>query len=174
MDFKGWWRSGGKRCEPLTVRDEHSRYLLELRAMEDARSETVRESFERLFERHGLPASDPQRQRLALCQCAGALGLEPSLGLVGGSWESIWNGPPWSSSGQWQRMSVCTWTSAENWKQLGNPIKQRWICGGRALITSGRMKLWGCAARANSIALRRENMRARRMIWSIRRCALDE
>ena len=27
VDFKGWWRSGAKRCEPLTVRDEHSRYL---------------------------------------------------------------------------------------------------------------------------------------------------
>ena len=55
VDFKGWWRSWGKRCEPLTVRDEHSRYVLELRAMEDARTETVRRSFERLFERHGLP-----------------------------------------------------------------------------------------------------------------------
>ena len=29
VDFKGWWRSWGKRCEPLTVRDEHSRYVLE-------------------------------------------------------------------------------------------------------------------------------------------------
>ena len=55
VDFKGWWRSWGKRCEPLTVRDEHSRYVLELRAMEDARTETVRRSFERLFGHHGLP-----------------------------------------------------------------------------------------------------------------------
>jgi putative transposase len=55
VDFKGWWRSWGKRCEPLTVRDELSRYVLELRAMENARTETVRRSFERLFERHGLP-----------------------------------------------------------------------------------------------------------------------
>ena len=55
VDFKGWWRSWGKRCEPLTVRDEYSRYVLELRALENARSETVRKSFERLFERRGLP-----------------------------------------------------------------------------------------------------------------------
>jgi putative transposase len=55
VDFKGWWRSGGQRCEPLTVRDEHSRYILELRALKNGRSETVRESFERLFERQGLP-----------------------------------------------------------------------------------------------------------------------
>src|SRR5947208_17008002 len=41
VDFKGWWRNGDKRCEPLTVRDEYSRYLLEVRAVEDGRSETV-------------------------------------------------------------------------------------------------------------------------------------
>jgi putative transposase len=57
VDFKGWWWRGQERCEPLTVRDEYSRYLLELRAMEDARAETVRRSFERLFERHGLPGA---------------------------------------------------------------------------------------------------------------------
>ena len=54
VDFKGWWRNGSKRCEPLTVRDEHSRYVLEVRALENARSDTVRESFERLFERQGF------------------------------------------------------------------------------------------------------------------------
>jgi transposase InsO family protein len=56
VDFKGWWyEPGGRRCEPLTVRDEHSRFLLELRAMENARTQTVQQRFERLFERHGLP-----------------------------------------------------------------------------------------------------------------------
>jgi transposase InsO family protein len=56
VDFKGWWRFGETgRCEPLTVRDEFSRYVLELRAMDNARAQTVREAFERLFERHGLP-----------------------------------------------------------------------------------------------------------------------
>jgi putative transposase len=55
VDFKGWWKTKEGRCEPLTVRDELSRYVLELRAMEDARSQSVQRSFERLFERHGLP-----------------------------------------------------------------------------------------------------------------------
>ena len=57
VDFKGWWRSGGRRCEPLTVRDEHSRYVLEVRAVAHADTNTVRASFERLFEREGLPGA---------------------------------------------------------------------------------------------------------------------
>jgi transposase InsO family protein len=55
VDFKGWWRDGARRCEPLTVRDEHSRYVLEVRALADARSQTVRHNFEQLFQQHGLP-----------------------------------------------------------------------------------------------------------------------
>jgi len=48
VDFKGWWYDEAKRrCEPLTVRDEHTRYVLELRRMKDARSDTVRRVFER-------------------------------------------------------------------------------------------------------------------------------
>lgn len=56
VDFKGWWRvAGGRRCEPLTVRDEFSRYVLEVRAVADARTATVRSCFERLFEQNGVP-----------------------------------------------------------------------------------------------------------------------
>lgn len=43
--FKGWWRSWGRRYEPLTVRDEQSRYVLELRALSNARGQTVRHNF---------------------------------------------------------------------------------------------------------------------------------
>jgi len=57
VDFKGWWKTKEGRCEPLTVRDEYSRYVLELRKLEDGRSQTVQRSFERLFERHGLPGA---------------------------------------------------------------------------------------------------------------------
>jgi transposase InsO family protein len=56
VDFKGWWLSkDGKKVEPLTVRDEFSRMLLELRAVEDAKTITIREHFERLFEKNGIP-----------------------------------------------------------------------------------------------------------------------
>ncbi len=58
VDFKGWWRvANGCRCEPLTVRDEFSRYVLEVRAVANARTQTVRSCFERLFEQNGLPGA---------------------------------------------------------------------------------------------------------------------
>jgi len=75
VDFKGWWRSWGKRCEPLTVRDEYSRYVLELRAMEDARTDSVRRSFERLFERHGLPQAIRSDNGSPFASVHGLLGL---------------------------------------------------------------------------------------------------
>jgi transposase InsO family protein len=75
VDFKGWWRSRGRRCEPLTVRDEHSRYILELRAVEDARTQTVRKSFERLFERQGLPQAIRSDNGAPFASRNGLLGL---------------------------------------------------------------------------------------------------
>ena len=58
VDFKGWWLDReGLRVEPLTVRDEHSRMLLEMRALESSRTETIKPCFERLFEAHGLPGA---------------------------------------------------------------------------------------------------------------------
>ena len=52
VDFKGWWRTGsGQRCEPLTVRDDYSRFILAARAMQTNTAELVRHEFERLFDR---------------------------------------------------------------------------------------------------------------------------
>lgn len=56
VDFKGWWRTrDGKRAEPLTVRDDASRYVLCAELMESTAAAPVREVFIRLFERFGLP-----------------------------------------------------------------------------------------------------------------------
>lgn len=76
VDFKGWWHgANGQRCEPLTVRDEFSRYVLELRAVADARTETVRACFERLFERHGVPQAIRSDNGAPFASCASVLGL---------------------------------------------------------------------------------------------------
>jgi transposase InsO family protein len=56
VDFKGWWRAkDGARCEPLTVRDAHSRYVLCTVVMASPDLELVRKEFERLFEQYGVP-----------------------------------------------------------------------------------------------------------------------
>jgi transposase InsO family protein len=56
VDFKGWWRSlDGCRCEPLTVRDKFSRYILAVEPLESTAEAGVREVFEGLFRKYGLP-----------------------------------------------------------------------------------------------------------------------
>ena len=55
IDFKGWFRTrDGERCDPLTVSDAYSRYLLAC-VIVPPRTEAVRPILERLFTRHGLP-----------------------------------------------------------------------------------------------------------------------
>jgi transposase InsO family protein len=55
VDFKGWWRTlNGERCEPLTVRDAHSRFLLAV-VVCSTKKRDVRPVFERLFRRYGVP-----------------------------------------------------------------------------------------------------------------------
>ena len=55
IDFKGWWKSDGEICEPFTVRDLHSRFILETRLMESKTSEAVRAVLTELFKEYGLP-----------------------------------------------------------------------------------------------------------------------
>jgi transposase InsO family protein len=76
VDLKGWWYDPeGERCEPLTVRDEYSRYLLELRRLPNARTDTVRACFERLFEQHGLPGAIRSDNGTPFAHVRGLLGL---------------------------------------------------------------------------------------------------
>jgi len=57
VDFKGWWRTtDGQRCDPLTVRDSFSRFVLAVTACRPT-GEAVREILERLFRRYGVPKS---------------------------------------------------------------------------------------------------------------------
>lgn len=56
IDFKGWWRTrDGTRCDPLTIRDAFSRYVLALQLVPRCTAERVRSIMERLFRRHGVP-----------------------------------------------------------------------------------------------------------------------
>lgn len=56
MDFKGHFPvTTGRRCHPLTVLDDHSRYALGLAACGNERGDTVKAWLIELFRRFGLP-----------------------------------------------------------------------------------------------------------------------
>ncbi len=57
IDFKGWWLSkdGKRRCNPLTIRDAKSRYILGVTLLRDMREETVKRVMEKVFREYGLP-----------------------------------------------------------------------------------------------------------------------
>ena len=56
IDFKGWFRTGdGKRCEPLTLTDNYSRYLLRCQGLREASTVQVKPVLEAAFREYGLP-----------------------------------------------------------------------------------------------------------------------
>jgi transposase InsO family protein len=75
VDLKGWWNDPQGRCEPLTVRDEFSRFVMDARSLPNVRMEQVRQRFERLFEMHGLPAVIRSDNGTPFASAQGLLGL---------------------------------------------------------------------------------------------------
>jgi transposase InsO family protein len=56
VDFKGWFLLGdGQRCDPLTVCDRYSRYLLACRAQPDQQFKSTLRTFQNLLRQVGLP-----------------------------------------------------------------------------------------------------------------------
>jgi putative transposase len=56
VDFKGWFRTlDGARCDPLTVMDLHSRYLLCAKLLSGQTVRATKPAFTALFKRQGLP-----------------------------------------------------------------------------------------------------------------------
>jgi transposase InsO family protein len=56
VDFKGWFSLGnGQRCDPLTVCDRYSRYVLGLRARPDQQFKGTLHAFRGLMRQAGLP-----------------------------------------------------------------------------------------------------------------------
>lgn len=55
-DFKGWFMlKDGTRCDPLTVSDLYSRYVLRAQAVPQATQYWTQRAFRSLFKRYGLP-----------------------------------------------------------------------------------------------------------------------
>lgn len=57
-DFKGWFKTAdGRRCDPLTISDGYSRYLLRCQVVRDTGYAAVRRVFEATFREYGMPES---------------------------------------------------------------------------------------------------------------------
>lgn len=55
-DLKGWFTTGDKRrCDPLTITDNYTRYLIRCQAISPVNQETVRPIFVGAFYEYGLP-----------------------------------------------------------------------------------------------------------------------
>jgi putative transposase len=55
-DFKGWFQCGdGTRCDPLTITDAYSRYILRARIVPKTDGPHVQSVFEAVFRQYGLP-----------------------------------------------------------------------------------------------------------------------
>jgi transposase InsO family protein len=56
VDFKGWWYTPDKeKVNPLTVRDEYSKYIFCIKSLDKGDIMSVKAEFKRLFRQFGLP-----------------------------------------------------------------------------------------------------------------------
>jgi putative transposase len=56
IDFKGWFECGnGERCDPLTISDAATRYLLCCQAIASTHTENVQQEMKKLFQKQGIP-----------------------------------------------------------------------------------------------------------------------
>ena len=56
VDFKGWWYTPlQEKCEPLTIRDDFSKYVLDIRILKKGDIYHVKQAFKALFQKYGLP-----------------------------------------------------------------------------------------------------------------------
>ena len=56
IDFKGWFRTGdGRRCDPLTLSDVHTRYLLRCQGVDETGGAFVQPLLKAAFREYGMP-----------------------------------------------------------------------------------------------------------------------
>ena len=76
VDYKGWWKTREReRCEPLTIRDSFSRFLLDVRALRGTGEGEARAAFERVFEQYGLPGAIRSDNGSPFASASAPLGL---------------------------------------------------------------------------------------------------
>jgi transposase InsO family protein len=97
VDHKGWVRLGdGGRCEPLTLTDSFSRFLIALEACASTREAEARPVFERAFAEYGLPEAirSDNGAPFASTGITGLTALSIWWAKLGIRHERIWPGKP--------------------------------------------------------------------------------
>jgi hypothetical protein len=108
IDFKGWFLTGdGKRCEPLTLTDAHSRYLLRCQALPRTDTEHVWPVLDAAFREFGLPRymRSDNGSPFASCGAGGLSQLSVKLIKAGVTPERIAPGKP-QQNGRHERMHL--------------------------------------------------------------------
>ena len=105
IDFKGWFRTrDGRRCDPLTLTDAFSRYLLTVKIVPPVTA-AVQAEVDRLFEEHGLPTAirSDNGPPFASSGAGGLTRLSARWAKMGIQLERIWPAKP-QQNGRHERM----------------------------------------------------------------------
>jgi putative transposase len=108
IDFKGWFLTGdGKRCEPLTLTDAHSRYLLRCQALARTNTDHVWPVLDAAFREFGLPLylRSDNGSPFASCGAGGLSRLSVKLIKAGVTPQRIEPGKP-QQNGRHERMHL--------------------------------------------------------------------
>ena len=152
VDFKGWWHGTEGRFEPLIIRDEFSRYLLELRQVPNARSQTVQQSFEKLFERHGLPKAIRSDNGTPFASRTAVLGLSRLSAwwvALGINLERSRPGKPQDNAAHERLHRDISQELECLGKNVSQDVKKHSIFGAINSIFNAHIKLWACVAQAS-------------------------
>lgn len=126
-DFKGWFRCGdGRRCDPLTITDAYSRYLLRCCGVAKTNGAHVRAIFEAAFREYGLPLviRTDNGPPFASCAPAGLSQLSMWWTRLGIVHERIEKGHP-EQNGQHERMHRTLAEEAANPPAATYSLQQR-------------------------------------------------
>lgn len=76
IDVKGWWRTkDGTKCYPLTIRDEKSKFILDVAALPAVTTEAVKKRLKGCFKRYGMPRYIRSDNGAPFCACNAVHGL---------------------------------------------------------------------------------------------------
>lgn len=108
VDFKGWFRTqDGERCDPLTLSDAHSRFLLRCQALERTDAGSVWPIIDAAFREYGMPLRmrSDNGPPFASCAAGGLSHLAVKLIKAGVTPERIEPGKP-QQNGRHERMHL--------------------------------------------------------------------